>query len=40
MKKLNNSKLSVPEEMSCAIGLKSSHTLLLDKVSDSVARCK
>lgn len=38
IKKLNNSKLIVPEEMSPAIGLKSSHTLLVDKVSDSVAR--
>jgi len=40
IQKLNNSKLSVPEEMNSVIGLKSSHTLLLDKVSDSVARCK
>jgi Tfp pilus tip-associated adhesin PilY1 len=37
--KLNNSKLIVPEETSSVTGLKSSHTLLLDKVSDSVARC-
>jgi len=41
IKKLSNSKLSVPEEMSSAIDPTSSHTLLLlDKVSDSVARCK
>jgi hypothetical protein len=37
IKKLNNSKLIVPEEMSSVIGQKSSHTLLLDKVSDNVA---
>jgi len=40
IEKLNNSKLIVPEEMSSGIGLKSSHTLLMNKVSDSVARCK
>ena len=34
IKKLSNSKLIVPEEMSSVIGLKSSHTLLLEKVSD------
>jgi hypothetical protein len=34
IQKLNNSKLIVPEEMSSVIGLKSSHALLLDKVSD------
>jgi hypothetical protein len=40
IEKLNNSKLIVPEEMSSVIGLKSSHTLLMNKVSDSVTRCK
>jgi hypothetical protein len=40
IQKLNNSKLIVPEEMSSVIVPKSSHTLLLDKVSDSVARCR
>jgi hypothetical protein len=34
IQKLNNSKLIVPEEMCSVTGLKSSHTLLLDKVSD------
>jgi hypothetical protein len=37
IKKLNYSELIVPEEMSSVMGVKSSHTLLLDKVSDNVA---
>jgi len=37
IEKLNNSKLIVPEEMSSVIGLKSSHTLLMNKVQSSVS---
>jgi hypothetical protein len=40
IEKLNNSKLIVSEEMSSVKGLKSSHTLLMNKVSASVTRCK
>jgi hypothetical protein len=38
IQKLSNLKVIIPEKISSVTGLKSSHTLQLDKVSDSVAR--
>lgn len=40
IQELSNLKVIVPEEMSSVIGLKSSHTLQLDKVGDIVAGFK